>query len=151
MLQKYWENGVIPGIEGITFQNGKVFLYLDGDCKTKTPFRFRETTLANEEKDYSFENMSIEVDIYTEVIHEESKGSVVCGECEMGNQGFVLFKNKDNVAIWSFFQSFANPFLNDLKIENNLIYVSTEIQYFFEIPIYNPERLSCVSKNPWNY
>ena len=150
-LQEYWEKNLIPGINGITFKDGKVLLYLDGDCRKPVPFKFEETTLLREGKGYSFEDIGREFDAYVEVIHIESQGSVICGECEMGDQGFVLFKDNNNIVIWSLFQNFANPFLNDLRIENNIIYVTTEIQYCFKIPIYNPEKLSCISKNIWGY
>jgi len=146
-LQDYWKKGKIPGISGITFSNGCVLLNKSNQCQAS--YDFSISSIKDNEIKYG--EIGVEVDIYIEKKINNSDRSILCGGCEMGNEGFVLYRDEFGVIKWSLFQDFANPFLNDLKVVNGVIFVNTEIQYYWEIPILSPEKLSCVSRNEWGY
>lgn len=146
ILQEYWKNETIPGINGLTLLNGDVFLFKEQKCN-----EFYQYNLSTIDAEESSGELASLFDIYAEVRNQDVAGRVVCGECEMGNEGFIAYESNSGVLQWSIYSSFSNPFLDDLKVVNDIIVVSTEIQYHWSIPIYNPKKMSCKSKNEWNY
>lgn len=146
-LQEYWKHKKIPGINGITFADGRVLKISNRKCQGSYDLLLSSIE-RNEKKNGE---IGAEVEIYIEKSLDDLSGMVICGACEMGNEGFILYQDKSGIIAWSLFQDFANPFLDDLKIVDGIIYVSTEIQYYWKIPLLCPEKISCVSKNEWGY
>lgn len=147
ILQEYWKYKKIPGINGVTFADGHVFIINNRQCQIS--YDISLSSIEDNEK--KFGEIGTEVEIYIEKPLDDLNGVVICGACEMGNEGFVLYQDKLGTVVWSLFQDFANPFLNDLKIVNDIICVSTEIQYYWKIPLFSPEKMSCISRNEWGY
>lgn len=144
-LQEYWKKGEVPKNNGITYSDGTVLLFSSG--KAQSEYGFQRTSLDQLKKD---DEMGVEIEIYAQR-KLENLGEVFCGACAMGNEGFVSCQDKSGLLQWSIYQDFANPFLNNLKVVNDLIQVSTEIDYFWEIPLFHPDNLSCISRNKWGY
>jgi len=145
-LRDYWKKAEVPAIKGITFSDGSVLV--NENCKPQPSYNFLNSTLAEYEKKYS--DLGVEVEVYAQRFVDDL-GAIFCGACEMGNEGFIVCEGVNSAIKWSIYQDFANPFLNNIEVVNGVIRVTTELQYFWEIPLSSPEKMSCVSKNEWGY
>ncbi|MDF9619094.1 hypothetical protein P5705_15715 [Pseudomonas entomophila] len=54
----------------------------------------------------------------------ESGQVMLCGEGEMGNEGFIARTNKDNNLEWFLFSTTSNPFV-DMRRQGDLVYVQS--------------------------
>ena len=147
-LQHFFYQDILPGIDGFTFKDGKVLCLQERKCLPS--YTFEETTIKEEAKKYEG-NIVSRFQIYKEILHLEGKGSICYGECEMGNEGFIFYKNEFGMIEWSFFQSFANPFVKAYFKDSETVIATTEIDFEFTIPIYNPQNLFAISKNNFGW
>ena len=145
-LQESWEQETIPTVLGITFKNGKTLSFRNSQSECLSSYEFIENELHLEEY-----LEATEVQIYFELDVPDTHGKVIGGAVAMGNEGFILYIDKNGEIQWSILQTFANPFFNTTTVQGDVIHAITEIDYHWTIPIFAPQNLSCVSKNEWGY
>lgn len=143
-LQDYWEQQTIPSVIGVAFKNGKTLNIENFQSRCLDSYNFIEGELNLDEY-----IEAMEVQIYFELDVQKTGGKVIGGAVAMGNEGFILYIDKDRKIQWSMFQTFSNPFFNTTTVQDDIIHAITELDHHYEIPVFAPQNISCVSKNKW--
>ena len=143
-LQDYWEQETIPTVLGITFKNGRTLSFENFQSKCLSSYKLIENVLHLEEY-----LEATEVQIYFELDVPDTHGRVIGGAVAMGNEGFILYVDRNKEIQWSILQTFSNPFFNTTTVQGNIIYAITELDHHYTIPIFEPQNISCISKNKW--
>lgn len=144
-MQDFWKNKQVPEIAGdICFADGRVVVFENSECCNGFSYRIHHID--------SFDVNGCDVDIINECIVKGRKGTLYYGGGSMGNEGYLIYTDNNDLLIWCMSLSFSNPFVSArfTEDEKNIIAL-TEIDYEFFIPIENPEYMTCISHNPWGY
>lgn len=145
-LQDYWEQETIPSVIGFALKDGKTLNFKNLQLQCRDTYEFIEGELSTDEY-----IDAMELQIYFEFLVPATQGKVVGGAIAMGNEGFILYVNEDGEIQWSMFQMFSNPFFNTTTVQGNIIHAITELNHHYTIPIFEPQNISCISKNEWGY
>lgn len=127
-VQDKWENGFLPGIDCIVFEDGKIVIantYKTIDSETQKSkhywFPLCDTTIESLEN-YT-DDIWTKVDMYNgSITHGNEK--IVFGEGSMGNEGFIASTGIDNKLKWAIFFTFSNPIVKTEIVTNELICTS---------------------------
>ena len=139
IIQNNWKEGLIPHFVGIVIGDGNMVSmkqqYADGegygDCCI---YSDHESTIENfiAHSDHFVDTTMMVNCVYIPEINCHA----ICGEGQMGNEGFVALV-KAEILIWSAFFTISNPFYDVARIGDFIIAKSTH-DIFWEFPIVEP-------------
>lgn len=70
-------------------------------------------------------------------------GFILCGDGEMGNEGFIAKTDKINMLIWMLFSSSSNPFVRIVQ-DHDLLYIQSAHQFYVVLNTKNMDiYISC--------
>lgn len=142
-LNKRWKKGQVIGLDVIISKSNGVtpidIMYVRNDYLTHS---FR--------KEYSISygnNMTLLAlfDNYNDPWSEiqvndraplNDDGFIICGEGEMGNEGFIVKTDINNDLIWMLYSTTSNPFMSINKINNNF-YIQSSANFYIEMNALN--------------
>jgi hypothetical protein len=149
VIQDNWRAGRIPHFSGIVIGDGRMIvmgeqIFLHNGTHECHIYPIVESVIS------SFIEFSGEF-IETAVMKSrtyipEFGGQVVCGEGEMGNEGFVALVNAD-ILIWSAFFTVSNPFYEVKRSGDSIIAKSTH-DVLWEFPISAPWNARVLGAEP---
>jgi len=67
-------------------------------------------------------------------IQLEDNSFILCGEGEMGSEGFIVKTDSNNKISWMLYSSSSNPFINMKQIDNT-IYIQSTDNFFISLNI----------------
>ena len=141
-LQDFWSRDEVPDVGDICFATGRVIEFLTNECAHKYDYDERVVT--------DFGDVGYEIQILEEWVNEA--GMVAYrGQGAMGNVGVLALASKDRSIAWTMVLDFSNPFVRFESFDSEKIVVVSEIDYELSVPILNPERMVCKSRNRWGY
>lgn len=140
MINSFWLQSQLPGVNSVIKNNGEILILNCFRNEKGKPFCFPfcDTTIAS--------LIKYDEDIWTEVqvfdrFQDEKRGiQVSVGEGGMGNEGFIVCTDKQDIFIWGIFFENSNPFTKVEVIENKILAYSTS-GYKYEIEFDFPEKI----------
>lgn len=144
IIQEKWLNDQILGLDVIVNNKGKVrainIFSTSNENLVSTFYReykikFGQEIFLNDLMN-TYDDPWSEIQIYDSLEYNDK--IVYCGEGEMGNEGFIVQTDKNNIIEWMLFSSESNPFT---KIEktNDLIYIKSTHNFYIEFNSVNNE------------
>lgn len=145
IVQDRWKNELIPHFVGILVGDGTlVSMSEQCDSEECSVEPVCASTIA------SFLEFSGEFVQLTAMVNRvyipEIDCHAICGEGQMGNEGFVALVRGDTL-MWSAFFTLSNPFYEITRRGDSIIAKSTH-QIFWEFPIFEPWRVRVVGSDP---
>ena len=139
IVQDNWKNGKLPHFSAIVIGDGRVVAmgeqtFKDDNSYESYIYPIVESTISSF-MEFSGDFVAITVMVNRAYI-PEIDCHVICGEGQMGNEGFVALV-KGEILIWSAFFTISNPFYEVKRIGNVIIAKSTH-DIFWEFPIFEP-------------
>lgn len=139
IIQSSWENGLIPHFTGIIIGNGEM-ISIKQQYANKDNF---SSCYITQEHEFSIDNFIAHSEHFVHVTVMINRVYIpeidcyaICGEGQMGNEGFVALI-KGETLIWSAFFTISNPFYEVKRIGDVIIAKSTH-DVFWELPILEP-------------
>ncbi|WP_430444149.1 MAG: hypothetical protein ACQZ2J_24605 [Pseudomonas piscis] len=146
-LQERWSDGQLIGLDIIYRQPGVIEPIAIGSVEnTELPHTYgRAYSLSREAKTTPGELLAEDDDVWAQVqVNHKlslSNGQVVlCGEGEMGNEGFIARTDASNHLEWFLFSTTANPFVA-IKQEGDLVYVQSTHNFCVVLNLLNDDVL----------
>ena len=143
ILQEKWRNGQILGLD-LIMHHDQVQM-IDISCKTNLNFPqtfHQEYQLHYAEKLSLTQLLKDKDDLWNAFqINDQLEldgGFILCGEGEMGNEGFIAKTDKNNMLIWMLFSSSSNPFVRIVQ-DHDLLYIQSSHQFYVVLNIKNME------------
>lgn len=133
ILQEYWSFLKLVGIDSMVFANGDIKLI-------DISFQENKQIINTFGKEYHFHviretNLNEIVEKYDDDIWSncqindqitiDNESVFVCGEGEMGNEGFIVKLDKEGNMVWSLYSTTSNPFLRFSISNGQLQVIST--------------------------
>ena len=137
-IQKKWRDGLLPSIYGIVIGDGSIINIKEVyekpfpkifPSKTREMLSFYE----NEADFFSPTKMG-------HAFNHKHGFQAICGEGDMGNEGFVALQIFDDL-IWSAVFCTSNPF-RSVKFQDNFIIAESEYNLCWEFDIFQPWRIN---------
>ncbi|QHP52428.1 hypothetical protein EH203_00240 [Pectobacterium carotovorum subsp. carotovorum] len=131
-LRKKWLENKLPGLDLVIFESGKV-QYIDIDFieNNALPHSFNKEYFISHGEISTFKDIADTHDEIWSEIQINNKLSVdkenifLCGEGEMGNEGFIIKTDINNNIKMVFYSTTSNPFIAIRKIQDNIYFKST--------------------------
>lgn len=116
-----WELKQLPIINGIIHSDNRVQLFEMNENSGKRNVSFYKTCNINE-LNLDLELEVSKVIINDEIMSEDGKLKVMCGEGSFGGDGFiVLYSLIEERVIWILFSEVANPFIKVELLDNEVV------------------------------
>lgn len=127
-IQKRWQSKQLPGIDCLTYGDGRVLLFncysmSESDKVQLFCFPLCDTTITSLEK-YN-DDIWTEVEYNKDIYFYYGLNKIVYGEGSMGNEGFVGLIDDKGLLLWAFFFGFSNPIVNVWVYDTTLVCLST--------------------------
>lgn len=152
-IQEQWLQHKLLGLDTLIYESGKV-INVEIDCIPNDQFIYsfrreyrlnygEETTLAAISNSYDEDDIWSAIQVNDTLwVNEETV--VLCGEGEMGNEGFIVKTNSSNRVKWAIFSTTSNPFVNMIR-KDDLLYIQSTANFYVVLNIGNDELLlSCL-------
>ncbi|MNW23475.1 hypothetical protein D3C74_01780 [compost metagenome] len=137
-LQEQWLQRKLIGLDTIIYESGKVINididYIPNDqfiYSFKREYRLNygeQSTLAALADSYDDDDIWSEVQI-NDTLSVNKETVVLCGEGEMGNEGFIVIADSNNKVKWALFSTTSNPFVNIIR-RDDLIYIQSTANFY---------------------
>lgn len=132
-----------PGINGISYPNGDVQL-IDITVDWKYPVLYEiklglKTSIAELERENKLSwNDCV---ICDQIVTEEPEIEILCGEGNLGADGFIAVINASDKLDWVAFFDCSNPFLK-LAFKEGIIYAESSLGHIWKLPLQSPHYLT---------
>jgi hypothetical protein len=132
-----------PGINSICYSNGEVQL-IDIIVDWKHPVVYEihlgiKTSIAELERENKLSwNDCV---IRDQIITDEPKVEILCGEGNLGADGFIAVINASDKLDWVAFFDCSNPFVK-LAFKDGVIYAESSLGHTWKLPLLSPHNLT---------
>jgi hypothetical protein len=152
IIQNNWRNGLIPHFVGIVIGDGNMISFGE---KYKDVKNFSECYVWPD-CESTIDKFTAHSDHFVDVTEMINRAHIpdidcyaICGEGQMGNEGFVALVRGETL-IWSAFFTISNPFYEIKRIGSVIIAKSTH-GVFWEFPISAPWKARVLGSEPRDF
>lgn len=132
IIQDSWKQEMLIGIDSIILKDGTLYrtgITSSKDIRAKEAFN-RSYVFRIKEKTSLKRGVSDDPDLWSEFqargkMDLSDNSTLLFGECEMGNEGFIVKLDVHDNLEWSFFSTQSNPFMEARMINDEINVFST--------------------------
>ena len=140
-LQDRWMNNQLIGLDIILADDGMAIpINIESIRNDNLAYTFRKEYSISYGSEMSLDELFDNYDDpWSEVqtnnkIQLDDNSFILCGEGEMGNEGFIVKTDSNNKISWMLYSSSSNPFINMKKIDDT-IYIQSTDNFFISLNI----------------
>ncbi|TAJ00051.1 hypothetical protein [Pectobacterium versatile] len=131
-LKIKWLENKLPGLDLVIFESGKA-QYIDINFieKNSLPHSFNKEYVISHGEISTFKDIAnTHEEIWSEIqinnkLLVDKENIFLCGEGEMGNEGFIIKTDINNNIKMVIYSTTSNPFIEIRRIQNNIYFKST--------------------------
>lgn len=148
IIQENWKNSSLPHFSGIIAGNGMMVAmgeqnFFVGGKIQQHVYPICETSINSF---VGFENEFVEVAFDERRVPIPGKNSyAICGEGEMGNEGFVAVVNDEGL-VWAGFFTSSNPF-HEVEVDDDCIVAKTTHNTIWRFPLSTPWKVQITNES----
>jgi hypothetical protein len=154
-LQDKWLNNQLIGLDVIIAKSGVVtpidIEYMENDSLTHTFGKEYSISYGNNSTlEAFFDNYDepwSEIQVNDQILINNDC-FILCGEGEMGSEGFIVKTDINNNITWMLYSTTSNPFIN-IKTTGDIVYVQSSANFYVAVNSIN-DSVSIVNENIQN-
>lgn len=143
LLQNKWLNNQLIGLD-LIYDCTELIRFIDIDFikNSQLTHSYQKEYFLSYEGDTTLNTLLKDNDdIWSEIqinnkVFVDDKHIVLCGEGEMGNDGFIVKTDINNNIKWFLYSTTSNPFINIKQKENN-IYIQSTSNFYIVLNLIN--------------
>lgn len=142
-IQKKWINNQLIGLDLVYEPSGLIrFIDIDFIDNPQLIHSYQKEYFLSYKGETTVDNLlQSDDDLWSEIqinnkILIDNKYILLCGEGEMGSDGFIVKTDINNNILWFLYSTTSNPFIN-IERKENIVYFQSTSNFFVKLNLIN--------------